>query len=174
MNNKFAIRRTPVCWGKKTKLELYHDGVLIGSRTSARAYKFATVVCRSQDAVRQYLIRQAEYYRKEAVRLNAIINDAPGAREKEIRFHAAAHDREFQRKALENGDFVTWAKRAQQNAIECDAEALRLATPNLPEFNVLSVFSWNSKATNLPHYATLQRIVEIVSLDDLVNNNAVI
>lgn len=159
--NNFTIKRTPVSNGKKTKFELFCNEVLIGSRTTARPYKFATVTKRDQTATALSYAAGAKSSRAEAAEYQAVIDDAPGAR--------ATAARNFPSSAewLTSGQYAKWVTEITARAARNDAEAIRLSGSPLPEFDTLYVYSWNSKPTNYPRLSAIIKQVAIVNLETI-------
>jgi hypothetical protein len=165
--NNFTIKRTPVSKGTKTRFELFCNGVLIGSRTTARPYKFATITKRDQAGTRNYHESQAASNRRYAAEMLAIHNDEPGARAAQIRRDCVAWDTKFLNEKLAEGAYLKWHEDSLQSAVKNDNEVARLSAGPLPEFDTLYVYSWNSKPTNYPNVTATLRQVVILNLETL-------
>lgn len=166
---KFTTQSKPVSRGAKTKLTVFCDGVDIGSRTSARPYRYALVVTRNQSHALSYAKRSAEWNRKNAAQYTAIANRDEAA--------IAAHIREgfdyagIQRQ-IDSGCYAEWAKSSLQQAESIDAEVARLSAGPLPEFDVPFVASWHQARKNVPKVGEHHIFVAIVEVMDGISKHS--
>lgn len=156
----FEVKTKPVACGRKTKYTVLADGVEIGSRTTARPYKFARVVKRSQPAAIRSLREGIEYTRQQADLYDAV------ARRDFIPFQK--HVREFGLASVErniaDGKYVAWAVEYRAQVERSLKRLAELESGPLPEFDLMFVASWHHARKNVPTTEAWNIHVEIIEI----------
>lgn len=166
---KFTTQSKPVSRGAKTKLTVFCDGVDIGSRTSARPYRYALVVTRNQSHAIRSAQSSAEWNRKNAAQYTAIANRDETAIQSHIR---EGYAYSYILNLIDKGSYAEWAKSSLQQADLLDAEVARLSAGPLPEFAVPFVASWHQSRKNVPKVGEHLIFVAIVEVMDGISKHS--
>lgn len=139
-----------VAKGAKRKVTISLNGKVIGSRTSARPYRFALVVKRSQPYALKSTKEALAYHIKQEAKYRAIADDAPGARAAAIAAERQAFHRAGVEKFIAEGEYAKWAGSEAKQIERLRAEIPRLESGPQPEFDEPFVLSWHSRADTVP------------------------
>lgn len=158
----YDIQIKPVAKGAKRKVTVSYEGKVIGERTSARPYRFALVVKRSQARALASGRENLAYQIKQQAHYRAIADNVPGARDAELRKQKSGFQTDFTRKCFEDGSYAKWADEAARQVNELTGYIARLESGPQPEFDERFVLSWHSaRVPNVPDYCILVDVVEI-------------
>jgi len=155
----------------KIEVRILLDGVEIGKRTSARLYRFALLTKGNQAHALMRAKESLVYQTKKAAEYRAVVNDAPGAREKFIRTDSQGRVASFQsqqwhRDYIANGEVLKWADHADQDITRLEKEITRLASGPQPEFDKVVVCSWHQTRKNVPSCKDYQIFVDVVEIPE--------
>jgi hypothetical protein len=168
MNYIYDIEIKPVSGGRK-QVTVKLDGKVIGKRTSARIYRFALVVTGNQVHSLQSVKDGIPYHRKMAEKYQAIVDDAPGARNNFIMFddRGKVHRMEAQqwhRNWIADGEVAKWLENEKASLARCEAEVVRLSSGPQPEFSVPKIASWHQSRKNVPSIRSWQTFFDLVEI----------
>ena len=168
MGMNYDIEIKPVNGGRKS-VTIKLDGTVIGKRTSGRIYRFALVVTGNQEYALQQSKDGIPCHRKLVEKYQAVIDDAPGARNNFIMFddRGKVHSMDSQkwhRDWIANGDVAKWLAQEQANLARCKANVVRLSSHTLPSYRVPAVASWHQSRKNVPSVRPWQTFFDVVEI----------
>ena len=158
---KFETSSKPVAKATKTKTIIYADGVEIGSRTSARAYKFALVVTGNQEHAIRSMRAGIRYQRGLAEKYAALANSEPGAIQGELN---QRYGYSTIKGWIEDGQYGRWAAEAIAEVKRMEEALARYLSGPQPEFSKLVVASWHSRRDLVPDAKPWQKFVAVVEI----------
>jgi hypothetical protein len=154
MNHKYEIENKVTWQGSSVTIKL--DGVVVGKRKSkSRQYKFALVVTGNQE----YELWNSElgipYHAGQVKRYQAIVDDAPGARNGFILFDTdgkvnVMYLQTYYRGAIADGSVAKWLARHKAALAACERSVELLRSGPQPEFSRPFVASWHQTRKNVP------------------------
>jgi hypothetical protein len=167
MKHNYDIEIKPVSGGRK-KVTVKLDGTVIGVRSSARIYRFLLVVTGNQAHALQAAKNGVDYHRKQVEKYQAIVDDAPGARNNFIMFYEgkvlSMESQQWHRDYIANGNIAKWIATEKERLAACEAKVVKLSSGPLPEFNQPTVASWHQQRKNVPsprEWSLFYDIIEI-------------
>ena len=157
----FEVKTKPA--GAKTRYTILADGNEIGSRTTARPYRFARVVRKNQAhalaSCREgipYQINMAEHYEGVARRDPAALAKA--------RRETNAFGASLIEPWIADGSYTKWAVECRERAAQLAARVKELESGPLPEFNLMFVASWHHARKNVPSTEPWNIHVEVIEI----------
>lgn len=156
-----SVERTTV--GQKTKVSVSCDGILIGSRTSHRTYRFALVVTGNQEYALEHIRSGSIPYAREQIeRYEALAKQETASKH----YIAFIHDFSFAtyQKDLRDGSFVKWAEDRRQELARLEARVKEMESGILPKFNAPMVASWHQARHLVPNIKNWQKFVAIIEI----------
>jgi hypothetical protein len=173
MNNvipNLRIEKKLVSRGTKTSVKVFSGDTLIGSRTSARNYRFALVVKFGQPCALAYAKSQLAHDIKMEAQYRGVALDLPGARDawkkSNIRFHAREWDTKCYEKFLAEGNFLEWANDAAKRVINLRLRVAALEAGPLPEFDRIFILSWHGARKNVPTPRECYDVVTVLEIPE--------
>lgn len=168
MNNNYDIGIKPVSGGR-TSVFISLNGTLIGKRTSVRTYKFALVVTGNQDYALQQSKDGIPYHRKLVEKYQAVVDDAPGARNNFIMFddRGKVHSMDSQkwhRNWITDGDVAKWLEKSKADLHRCESLVALLSSGPQPTYNLPRVASWHQSRKSIPSVRPWQTFFDVVEI----------
>jgi len=159
---KFETLSKPVAKATKTKTIIYAGGVEIGSRTSARAYKFALVVTGNQEHAIFKAREEMAYCTKKAEQYEGIVRrDEAAIRSHVMEDRVPRHSIE---KSIVDGSYVRWGISYRSRALNWKDRLEVLLSGPQAEFSQLLVASWHSRRDLVPDAKPWQKFVAVVEI----------
>lgn len=154
----FEVKTKPA--GAKTRYTILADGNEIGSRTTARPYRFALVVKKNQAREIETVKETIAYQLKQAEKYEGVARRDPACYQQAVR----EFNYDSTEKRIRDGSYAQWAVEARECAARYVARLAELQSGPLPEFDELIVASWHHARHLVPDAKPWQIFVAIVEI----------
>ncbi len=148
--------------GQKVLVEIRHNGKLIGSRSSLRAYRFALVVKPCQAAALARAKSNLAYNDKQASEYFLTLNHDGEDRKNAIRQFGRARIEGW----IADGTYAKWVVSYREQVSKLEKEVARLSVGPLPEFDELYVVSFHQSRKNVAEANEHQIFVAVVEIPE--------
>lgn len=157
--------------GSKTEVRILLNGEVIGKRTSARPYRFALLVKRSQPRALATAQSNLKFQTSQFEEYSAVAEDKPGARERFIKFNDQGHANTpavqgWRKNWIENGEVAKWAEHSRSQIEKLEKYIAALSSGPQPEFDKVFVASWHQSRRNVPSCKEWHVFVDVVEIPE--------